>query len=395
MPDLPAAQDRALSRIPVELWREIFTFVTSVPHEYEFTCNGAAYVLANEASRTETGIPSKEEIVKIVNLRLLIIQVCKHWYSIGIQALWSHLCIGLKTEAVRDLVGIQCAIDRDPILASFVLRLTIVRSSISKIPTDPSLFNRLLRELTGRLPSLQTYICPSEYALCMAKPSLDVVVWEQIIRPVVYYKHFEIPYIQNTRVLSINFQSVREILAHPNPFHFPRLESLRLQVYKPSMVDSLTRSWHIPNIQILSIRSSRATPWLEFIEKWGTKIRTLELILRMSDWSRVVQLPALKELLVDGRFCVLYKIVAPKLERFFIFWIDASERTVREDVIEIVDHARKSFPTLKRLRLRGLEGDPFEDDPFIAPVEPPSYGLTIHDLDGWREAGLEVDVRSS
>ena len=44
------AQDRALSRVPVEIWHDIFEFVTSVPRKYEFTLDGAAYVMMNEAS---------------------------------------------------------------------------------------------------------------------------------------------------------------------------------------------------------------------------------------------------------------------------------------------------------------------------------------------------------
>jgi hypothetical protein len=393
---LSVPQDRALSKVPVELWREIFTFVTSIPHKYEFTRNGAAYVLANDASRTETGIPNRQEIEKIIKSRLLIIQVCKHWYLIGIQALWSHLRINIKAEAVRTLVGIQSAINNDPTLASFVLRLTIAIPQSSTILADPGQFNTLLRELTDRLPSLHTYICPSEYALGMAKPSLDIVVWGKTIHPEVYNKYFEqISYIQNTRALSIAFVYTNDILPDWNSLHFPRLESLRLRVHAISLIDSLTRNWYIPNIQILSIKSSRTTPWLDFIEKWGKTLRTLELLIRVSDWSRIIQLPALTELLVDGRFCVLYKIVAPKLGRFCIVWIDGSKRTVREDVITIVNHARRSFPTLNRLRLRGLEGYPYEDEPFIAPVEPPRYGLTGHDLDEWREAGIQVDVRSS
>jgi hypothetical protein len=64
-------------------------------------------------------------------------------------------------------------------------------------------------------------------------------------------------------------------------------------------------------------------------------------------------------------------------------------------VITIVDHARRSFPTLKRLRLRGSEGLPYGEIPFITPTEILYYGLSDHDLDGWRKAGIEVDVRSS
>jgi hypothetical protein len=196
-------------------------------------------------------------------------------------------------------------------------------------------------------------------------------------------------------VFSIGLCHPGQVLSGWNTLHFPRLESLRLQIYTPGFFDGLVRNWHVPNIQILSIESDRTTPWVEFIEKWGKELQTLELILRFSSWSRVIQLPALKELLVAGRSCAPYKIIAPKLELFGVFLIHASARTVREDVITIVDHARRSFPTLKRLRLRGFEGDPYHHVPFIAPIEPPCHGLTADDLDEWKQAGIEVDVRSS
>jgi hypothetical protein len=195
--------------------------------------------------------------------------------------------------------------------------------------------------------------------------------------------------MQNTRVLSIGFSNL-QFLPDWNTLHFPRLESLRLRVFTPKLADSLIRSWHIPNIQILSIESDWPNLWLEFIEKWGAKIQMLELILQVPEWSHVIQLPVLKELLVYGRSCIPYKIVAPKLERFCIFWIDGHNRTVREDVITSVDHARRSFPTLKRLRLRGFEGESYVDQ-----FTPQRYGLTGHDLDEWREAGIWVDIRLS
>ena len=115
------AQDRALSRVPIEIWHDIFEFVTSVPRKYEFTLDGAAYVMMNEASRAEIGIPTPKEAEEITRFLYSIVHVCKHWYAIGIKALWSHLRINIFGDAIRAIEGIQEAIRRDTFLAAQVM----------------------------------------------------------------------------------------------------------------------------------------------------------------------------------------------------------------------------------------------------------------------------------
>jgi hypothetical protein len=120
--------------------------------------------------------------------------------------------------------------------------------------------------------------------LGMAKPVIDIVVWQRLFRQELYNNKFEsLAYMQNTRVLSLAFNYSDQIFQDWNSLYFPRLESLHLRAHTSRLVDNLTRSWHIPNIQILSIDSDRTTPWLKFIEKWGKQIRILELILQKPD----------------------------------------------------------------------------------------------------------------
>jgi len=114
------AQGQASSRVPVEVWHEIFGFVTS---KYEFTLDGRAYVMMNEGLRAE-------EAAEITKSRFSIIRVCKYWYAIGIKALWSHLRINVYGEPIRAIEGIQEAIRRDPLLASYVIRLSLEESGI-------------------------------------------------------------------------------------------------------------------------------------------------------------------------------------------------------------------------------------------------------------------------
>ena len=110
------------------------------------------------------------------------------------------------------------------------------------------------------------------------------------------------------------------------------------------------------------------------------------------EYSKQLCLPALKELHIAGRYWMPYRIVAPNVERFCLFWLDASDPTVREDALRAVDHARASFPGLRKLRFRGLEGHPHKGEPFIAQTEPSDYSLTSQDIRSWTEAGLDVDV---
>src|SRR4051812_45548524 len=98
---------KAVSRIPQELWQEIFEFAASVHRKFELTLEGAAYVMANDASRKETGIPTPEEEAELRRLRSTIVQVCRVWDGIGIRALWSHLYIDLEGNPKRAIKGVQ------------------------------------------------------------------------------------------------------------------------------------------------------------------------------------------------------------------------------------------------------------------------------------------------
>jgi hypothetical protein len=291
--------------------------------------------------------------------------------------------------------GIQEAINRDTALASYVKCITLEQSRRQR-PVPSNVLNAPLWTLTSQLPSLHIFICPGRYACGMAKSSLDIVVWKLHTHPEIYRKILEqTTYLQNTRLLSISFGTGNPIQFDWNPVLFPRLESLYLPVYTLQTIDQLTRSWEIPNLHILSIKSICAIYWLDFIEKWGTKIDILELSNELFEWPRTIQLPNLKELRVNERLWTSYRMAAPKLDRFSLISSDAFSAPVREDALRAVNHARASFPGLRRLRFRGMEGDSYRGETFIPLTEPSDYDLTSQDIRSWAEAGLEVDVLSS
>jgi hypothetical protein len=388
MRNLPEVKDRAFSRVPVELWRDIFEFGT-VPRKYEFTMDGGAYIMADEASRTETGIPTPEETTENTKFRFSIVQVCKDWYAIGIQALWSHLSIDLCAEPILVIEGIQESINRNTEIASYVTRLTLVEDK--QIRAERRTLERSLWRLTSQLPSLRIFIGPGIYACGMAKPSLDIVVWTQHISPNVFHRALEqTTYIQNTQVLSI---SLRADIGPPlwlnwNPVLFSRLESLYLQIYSSEIIKNITRSWEIPNLHLLSLKSSSITDLLEFIEKWSTNIEILELTIDQPEWPRPIQLPNLKELRVGGHLSRYYRITVPKLERFCLLSFQDFYPPQQNDVVIAIKHAISSFPALRRLKFRGLTKDSFLDSTAV----PFDYGLTSPDIHEWTKAGPDVDV---
>jgi hypothetical protein len=380
MPDLLAVQYRAFPKVPVEVWLDIFELVTSVPRKYEFTMDGAAYVMANKASRAETGIPTSEEAAEITRSRLPIVLVCKNWYAIGIQALWSHLRIDVCTEPIRAIERIQEAINRDATIASYVIRITLEESRSKRAPAG--VLDGPLQRLTSQLPSLQIVVCPGIYACGMEKSSIDIVVWKQIIYPPVFRRILEqTTYMQNTRVLSIVLVIDNQLYLTRNTVLFPRLESLSLSVYHDHTIAGLTRSWEIPNLKILSVQGLPAIDWLDLIEKWSANIDVLELPSHNSEWPRSIQLPKLKELHIREGPSMPYRIAAPKIERLCLNF-DGNYPPKRDDIIKAVDRARTSFPTLLRLRFRGQGTGSVIID----------YSLTSRDIRSWKEEGLGVDV---
>jgi hypothetical protein len=392
MHNLPEVQDRALSRVPVEVWRNIFEFVTPVPRKYELTTDDAAYVMANAASRAETGIPSSKEAANIANSRFSIIRVCKYWYAIEIQALWSHLRIDLCAEPIRKIKGIQEAISCNATIASYVIRMTLEESR-TKPPVASEVLDRPLQMLTSQLPSLQIFVCPCKYARGMAKSSVDIVVLKRDMHPKTFRNVLEqTSYIPNTRMLSIQFQRHNTEILYWNRMLLSRLESLHLQIYSRQMINNLTRAWEIPNIRILSIKSDSVIDILDFIEKWGINIEILELSIDRFEWPRPIQLPKLKELRVSEGIWTSYHITAPKLERFCLLSFSLGGPPTRNHIFKAVDRAKESFLALRRFQFRGLSEDSYPMETAIS-FSFYDYPNSL-DTHSWAEAGLEAHIRS-
>jgi len=83
-------------RLPVEIWRHVFSLATSVLGKDEFSLDEASYHVMPCNSTVPSGLIDEDQLNEIIKTRLRIIQVCKAWYFIGLPGLWSHLRLGCE-----------------------------------------------------------------------------------------------------------------------------------------------------------------------------------------------------------------------------------------------------------------------------------------------------------
>lgn len=378
------AQDRALERIPIELWRDILDLAAPSSRDCEFLENPAPSVLVDSRSQSDAHISTPEEDSTVIRSRLSIIKVCRYWYKIGIQVLWSHIRIRLDANASNSVSGIKSAIKRDKPLANLVIRFT-VQATGRKI-LDQLLVSDILT-LIRDFSSLKILICPRECTLGSIKNSLDIaVLYISASLDMSAVLASRPTLLRNIRVLSIDFDGRLTSPALWEPILFPHLECMRLQVNNIITSRLIARYWETPQIQILSISSCVTPPWLDFLNRWSSKLRILELILQDTTWPREVTLPVLKEILFSAKYDTAWIINAPMLERYGLFDIDANRHSsVRDALLHTVDQVQSRLPSFRRLRLIGLPGVPF-----VSPDEP--MGLTSEDIESWKGCGVEVEM---
>lgn len=165
---------RALEKIPAELWHKIFESTTPVPLKYQFNSERAACALVNEDYRLEHKYFTILEETQAIQYHLAVVQVCKYWYEIGIQALWSRLSLRVTDKIFEILGGVRDAIERRPTLAASVIQVSLQHECFT-LRNQEIIFSHL-EKIIPQLTSLKIIICPPAYGRYMTRPSLDIVV---------------------------------------------------------------------------------------------------------------------------------------------------------------------------------------------------------------------------
>jgi hypothetical protein len=144
-------------RLPVELWKDIFAMASTIPGKDEFSTQSSAYIsMACDGTDSEA-VPSFSEQTQLIKTRLNIVQVCKYWYSIGIQSLWSHLRLFIhRGMSLKTCVELQKTLQTRPQLGSFVTRLTILAFAYRNL----GWVSESVKQILKCTPNLRTLDCP-------------------------------------------------------------------------------------------------------------------------------------------------------------------------------------------------------------------------------------------
>jgi hypothetical protein len=375
---------RVLDRVPAELWLKIFESMTPVPSNYQFDLERAACTLANEDYRLEHKYLTILEETQAIQYRLAVVQVCRYWYEVGIQALWSHLSLRITERILEILSGIRHAIERRPALAASVIQVSLQNEHLTL--RNQKFISSHLEKIIPQLNSLKIIICPQVYGRYMARPSLDVVVLHQDFVTDNKLAMTDIRnYFTTVRVLDVDLSMRCPARADSSgDVLFPRLERLAISSSIQNTIKCISSQWQIPRLQKLSICSHLSLEWINFIERCGSTLQVLRFAGKYHILN--VRIPALKELHVSDCNFNSWRITAPRLERFDMFDIDVHHPILRQHLRQVVKHAQNSFPNLRTVHLRSFQRKQ---------IVTKNAGLIDLDITSWKEAGLDVNIHSS
>lgn len=360
----------ATSKLPVELWHTIFILSASIPGKDEFSLDPRAHGLLTYNTADISALLTKEEEEDLIQMRLSIAKVCKYWYSIGIQHLWSHLrIIGDQSESrIRQICD---TISSKPLLASYVVRLTV---------SAPTRYNRnlanYLSQLAAQLSTLKILICPIWMHDTLCPVQTDIVIFTDSNE---IYIGSHAPRWANARAAMLSEPLKRIYDVDLASVAFPRLQSLRVASAGNSVLQILFNSSIFPILRSLSISSSSGIYWGGYLERLGATLQELELDASL-DPSIAVNLPRVERLYVShNRMYAFLVIQAPNIRHMGVFNVAIMDGATMRQLNRIL----ALFPKVEELQILGIRGQPI--------VWPD--GISMSEVDAWIARGIRVDIQ--
>lgn len=149
---------------PVEIWQAIFESTASSDQEMEEEIRIRANWFFSDETEHLIGDPTAAESHLAFNTRFNIIFVCKSWYSMGIQALWSHL--KLKEIDYWDRAStVYHTLQSNPALGSYVTRLTIIPHHAPRLRSITAENRQSMDKILPFLTNLKAISCPSHVTI--------------------------------------------------------------------------------------------------------------------------------------------------------------------------------------------------------------------------------------
>lgn len=358
-----ALQDETTNKLPVELWREIFAHTTAVASKDEWTVEGSAHNLMICDDYPVSAALTREETLNTIKMRLNIVKVCKSWYAMGIQTLWSHLPLKASDTVFLQLDEI---LNKHPDLGRFVIRLSISSSSRHKSVDIVLLHNLIRNSILPRFPSLRIISCPLAFGLGVYPFQPDVVLLQQppVLEHSLIHSNLSLTggshFWHITRTLHINLAHLSSPIDYCQDIDFPRLENLRIAVFTDILTEYVTRRWKTPKLRELSVNSRGHTEnaWISFIEKCQ-QMEKLDICIGTGfNISRTIHMPELLALYTTANFTTSWASVikAPKLYRLGIRNLTGSAQS--QAFFELSNSIFTHYPDIKVLCI--------------------SYGRTLH-----------------
>lgn len=366
------------TKVPVELWTEIFWFATAIAGKDDLCCDGLAYDIL---PREETGISSVynySELSQLLGERHKIVHVCRSWYAIGIKSLWSHLIIR-PSVTENQLHRLNKILEARCDLAAAVIRLTI------QFDRDVE-FRQSAREgILPLLPNLRIISSPfgSVDKSPMATVQIATVFNLRVFISTRSYKFGDCWKNLQALCITVEYQSHQ-----PNIVSLPQLRHLRLIRNDQSGGQRIVTHWKLPNLQTLSIQSLWSNFWGDLLRSCRGTLEQLEISAMNSYETEEIIMPRLSSFLISNLYAEgwLPCIKSAQLSRVALFGVDFIHefRSNRDEVIRTIQSILSSYETLTSLCI-------YEEGRYLSPKT--KYGITQEDIESLRSGGITIQIR--
>jgi hypothetical protein len=399
--NLTATHRSQTKGLAVETWQQIFWDASYIEGFEEFTTRAGAHNRLewdNKSGKPGAARVPEEAFEEALKTRRKITLVCKAWYAMGIEILYSHL----RIRCSQWLGSMLPRLSRDcRHLLRYTMRLAVKFDQHEDlIISKPSELIRKLTWLCSDLTRLKIIEVPGQLSLCPfpnlpttlevalfdARSTFPVDRWDNTLHP------FPDAWT-NVRILDIQIRSLKFCLS-TDPVVFPVLEDLHFQetlsyfgmsqLEKEPVIRYIGSKWTAPKLKSLTIRESTWPLWYKFFRRHSETLTTLCLFDAATGYgyegeSEDLELPNLRNFYYDWDEIPPDGFIANGVERIGIHDL-RSLRSFMERLPRVFGVWR-SYPNITSCCLSGLGAamKPLEKEPkvieFVAEMK--EKGITV------------------
>ncbi|CAG7851421.1 SubName: Full=Uncharacterized protein {ECO:0000313/EMBL:CCA71152.1} [Serendipita indica DSM 11827] len=365
----------------------------------EFNTQPSHHLSRDDEDSAFSVAPKYSELRTTIESRKAVVGVCRMWYALGIQRLWSHVVIYLSNPHIV-VDSIVKALRSNPPLASHVRRLTISSSPYQGGVTFTQNENHELRSdlllIISKFTNLEIIYSPSDLidsSVNTHLPSLSILLlqraWSNFLST---SPNLTLPWL-TIRALVLNLGGALPGTSSGESVCFPNLTHLEIRASQYGVIRYVGELWESPRLEELILKSCFYDEWRKFIDRNRDRLETLSLFHiyagQTPPWHGTMLLPRLYRLSTSDPTMIMDHLTAPKLTELYIPMASATVRlpqAFRSMLVSTVDALIQQFPVVKTIGVSGKNGKP---------LQPQSSADAIHheDMEKWLKQGVIVNVR--